>query len=138
MSHVVGFRSRLEFDPGHASITVSVDLALGNDVVVTDAKIDTGSSHCVFALETADGLGLAVETGVPLTVITVTGDFQAFGHTVTLSVGGIDVDAMVYFAALPGFPRNILGRRGWLDRLRLGLVDYDGTLFLSHYDDEQT
>jgi hypothetical protein len=29
----------------------------------------------------------------------------------------------------------VLGRVGWLNRVRLGLIDYDGRLFLSAYDD---
>jgi hypothetical protein len=27
--------------------------------------------------------------------------------------------------------RNVLGRRGWLDRVRLGIVDYESALYLS-------
>lgn len=34
------------------------------------------------------------------------------------------------------FPRNVLGRQGWLNQVRLALIDYDGKLFLSHYNDE--
>jgi hypothetical protein len=29
--------------------------------------------------------------------------------------------------------RNFLGRTGWLDRLRVGIVDYDRMLFLGPY-----
>ena len=29
----------------------------------------------------------------------------------------------VYFAAHEAFTRNVLGRRGWLDQVRLGLVE---------------
>jgi hypothetical protein len=32
-------------------------------------------------------------------------------------------------------PRDVLGQTGWLDRMRLGLVDHDRQLYLSHYDD---
>ena len=32
--------------------------------------------------------------------------------------------------------RNLLGRRGWLQLLRLGIVDYGNELYLSRYDDE--
>ena len=44
-------------------------------------------------------------------------------------------DTTVYFAAAHGLPRNVLGRHGFLERLRLGLVDYDGILLASAYDD---
>jgi len=40
----------------------------------------------------------------------------------------------VFFADLPGFFRNVLGRHGWLERIRLGLVDYDGEIYASRYD----
>jgi hypothetical protein len=66
---------------------------------------------------------------------TATGTFKAYGHSVTLSVLGNSFDVMVYFAEHEGFGRNVLGRRGWLDRVRLGLIDYEGKLYLSKYSD---
>lgn len=69
------------------------------------------------------------------TIATPTGhSFQAYGHTLSLTTLGLTFDeAIVYFAE--GLRRNVLGRRGWLDQVRLGLVDYDRTLYLSRYDD---
>jgi hypothetical protein len=52
-----------------------------------------------------------------------------------LGVLGIEVEATVYFAEDPAMPRDVLGQSGWLDRMRLGLVDHDRQLYLSHYDD---
>jgi hypothetical protein len=66
---------------------------------------------------------------------TVAGDFLTYAHEVNLVVLGIETTTTVYFAADESFSRNVLGRQGWLDRVRLGLVDYDGTLYLSAYDD---
>lgn len=43
---------------------------------------------------------------------------------------------MVYFAAHEGYNRNLLGRHGWLNRVRLGLIDYEGKLYLNHADEE--
>jgi hypothetical protein len=31
----------------------------------------------------------------------------------------------------PGLRRNLLGRNGWLNKLRFGLVEYESTVFLS-------
>lgn len=31
------------------------------------------------------------------------------------------------------FDRNVLGRIGWLDRVKLGLIEQEGTLFLGEY-----
>jgi len=40
---------------------------------------------------------------------------------------------MAFFPADEEIRRNVLGRFGWLDRVVLGLVDYDGKLYLSRY-----
>lgn len=77
---------------------------------------------------------LEVETGEPLRLSTVTGSFDAYGHALTLETLGYSFDVTVYFAAHEAFTRNVLGRRGWLDQVRLGLVEYEGKLFLSRYE----
>ena len=41
----------------------------------------------------------------------------------------------MYFAADENFPVNVVGRLGFLDRLRVGLVDYEQTLYLSAYNE---
>ena len=41
---------------------------------------------------------------------------------------------MVYFFADERIRKNLLGRTGWLDRVRFGLVDHDQSLFLAPYD----
>jgi len=41
--------------------------------------------------------------------------------------------AIVCFAQDSGFNRNFLGRSGWLDRLRIAIIDYDRMLLLSAY-----
>jgi hypothetical protein len=64
---------------------------------------------------------------------TATAPFDTFGHAVNLSVLGIETEATVYFAAEESFYLNILGRQGWLDRVKLGLIDYEGKLLLSAY-----
>ncbi len=57
-------------------------------------------------------------------------------HTRTkygLSVLEIETFSKVYFAKEESFTRNVLGRQGWLDRVKLGLIDYEGKLLLSAY-----
>jgi len=51
----------------------------------------------------------------------------------TLSILDIETYATVYFAAEESFTRNVLGRQGFLDRVKLGLIDYEGKLLLSAY-----
>jgi hypothetical protein len=41
---------------------------------------------------------------------------------------------MVYFFADDGIRKNLLGRTGWLDRVRFGLVDYDSKFYVAAYD----
>jgi hypothetical protein len=46
---------------------------------------------------------------------------------------GLEFDSVVYFAADYGLSRNLLGREGWLQKVRLGIVDYETTIYLSPY-----
>jgi hypothetical protein len=128
-----------EFDVFHeyslykVGITVDLILQSGNLKVDVVAKIDTGSTYCVFERHLGEGLDLEIESSLPVTIGTVTGTFQAFGHELTLSVLGIETVSTVYFAENDYFDRNVLGRIGWLDRVKLGLIEREGKLFLSEY-----
>lgn len=120
--------------PEAAGIGVPVVLTLGNRTANVIANIDTGASHCLFESFWADHLGLIVEHGYRRTFSTANSRFEAFGHDVLINVLGIEFETTVYFFADPEIRKNVLGRRGWLDRVRLGVVDYDQTLYLSSYN----
>jgi hypothetical protein len=122
-----------EYDTLESGIVVPTVLKLGGDSADVKAKVDTGSAFCVFERVHGSRLGLEIETGMPLRMMTATGAFDTFGHTVNLSVLGIETEATVYFAAEESFYLNILGRQGFLDRVKLGLIDYEGKLLLSAY-----
>lgn len=122
-----------DYDTRESGIVLPTLLRFGEDEAKVRAKLDTGSQFCVFERKQGERLGLEIETGYPLQRITATGDFQTFGHRVSLSVLGIETEATVYFAAEESFYLNILGRQGWLDRVKLGLIDYEGKLLLSAY-----
>jgi hypothetical protein len=49
---------------------------------------------------------------------------------------GFQFDVMVYFAPDKNIRRSVLGRRGFIDQLRLCLIDHDGELYISKFDDE--
>ena len=132
--HQIDFDRLHEYGTGKDSIEVPVTLHLGQTTVKFPAQLDTGAAFCVFERGYAEALGLAVETGSPLRFCTVAGSFDAYGHTLTLETLGYSFDVTVYFAVDESFTRNVLGRRGWLDQVRLGIVDYEGKLFLSRYD----
>ncbi len=129
------FATLHKYDMSESGITVLLTLLSGAESVTFEAKVDTGSSHCVFQRQLGEQLGFQIEQGLPETFGTAAGTFLAYGHEVTLVVLGLETTATVYFAADEHFTRNVLGRQGWLDRVRLGLVDYDGQLYLSLYDD---
>ncbi len=95
------------------------------------AKIDTGASDCLFERAYGEALGLRVEEGIRKTYTTANSRFEAYGHEVLIQVLGIETTVIAYFFADPGIERNVLGRRGWLDRLRFGLADYEQALYLA-------
>jgi hypothetical protein len=76
-----------------------------------------------------------VERGTPLSCATINGNFRAYGHELTIEVLGIVLDAVVYFYEERLMTRNVLGRNGWLNRVRLGLIDHDSSIYLSAYED---
>jgi len=83
-----------------------------------------------------EGLGLDIESGHRQQIGTATGVFTAYGHSVSLSVLSFEFDAMVYFAAEDSFKRDVLGRHGWMNRMTLGILDYEGELYLDRVDAE--
>lgn len=127
----------LTFDKTHyyntlkPGITLTAILHYGPESVECEARLDTGSSHCIFKRAHGELLGLDIESTVAENIGTVTGSFKAHLHTVTIEVLGIRSEATVYFAADEHFTKSVLGRVGWLDRVKLGLIDYEAKLLLS-------
>ena len=109
-------------------------LCIGRQSVELVAKLDTGAAHCIFERKYAEMLGLDVESGRLQRFRTVVGSLGAYQHEVTIQTLGIEFSAVVFFAQDPVFSRNFLGRSGWIDRLRIAIVDYDRMLFLSPYN----
>lgn len=62
----------LEFDILHeysiykTGITVEAILRIGDLNVDVEAKIDTGSTYCVFERHLGEGLDLEIEAGIPI------------------------------------------------------------------------
>ena len=128
----LSFSALAEYDPGQPGINVPVILQLAGCEAPCLAKLDTGASNCIFRRLQGELLGLDTERGNPREFSTATGSFKAYGHGVTLIVAGMELDSVVYFAAHEEYNRNVLGRHGWLNSVRLGLVDYEGKLYLNH------
>ncbi len=131
---IITFDKIFEYDTLQTGVTVLVVLRYGEKEIDFEAKIDTGATHCVFERKHAERLGINVESvDLEETFNTITGSFAGYGHELTLSVLDIETVSTVYFAKEEFFTRNILGRQGWLDRVKLGLIDYEGKLLLSEY-----
>lgn len=136
MIHSLAFDTLHRYDPAVPGINVPVELQVADrQVKIPDTRLDTGASHCIFKREYGELLGLKVESGVKEVFGTASGPFTGFGHEVLLCALGFELSAIVYFADFK-YPRNVLGRFGWLQQMRIGIVDYDGKLFVSRYDDE--
>jgi hypothetical protein len=100
------------------------------------AKLDTGSTYCIFNRSYSTLLGLDLYSGISQRIRTATGTFQTYGHEVTISVFDLEWQAVVYFAESDSLSLNVLGRFGFLDRLRIAVVDYDEQLYLGLYGQE--
>lgn len=137
MPHELSFgeaHDYITFDP-RDGIAVPITLSTGRDAVYLTGSVDTGASFCIFERGYGELLGLEIEAGQPAVIGTATGTFMAYGHALTLLTLSFSFDVMVYFAGHEGFGRNVLGRRGWLDQVRLAIVQYDSKLYLSKYGD---
>ena len=111
-------------------------LISGNESIELTASVDTGASFCLFSREYARALNIDTESGELRTFWTANSKIEAYGHMVTIRVLGIHAEALVFFFADERINKNVVGRPGWLDRLRFGLIEHDQQLFLASYDDE--
>lgn len=117
------FENLLSYDAGQVGIDLDVSLQIVGKSVDFTAKIDTGSSHCIFERKHGEELGLEIETGMPQRFGTATGGFLAYGHEITLVTAGFIFDSIVFFPHEETINKNVLRRFGWLDRVVLGLID---------------
>ena len=130
---------QLEFTTAHSygservGFSVPVILKHGENSVRLAASIDTGATFCLFRNELAEVLGLEPATGMLKRFRTANSSFEAFGQEVEISLLGITTFSTVYLFADPAINKNVLGRVGWLDRVRLGLVEHGATIYLAPY-----
>jgi len=129
------FRVGHAYESTEAGIVIPVYLMQSDRNVRVEARLDTGAASCLFERVQAELLEIDIEVGVPQRFRTVTGSFVAFGHEVTLRTYDLEWSSIVYFHESSTFHGNFLGRAGWLDRIRLGLVHYDQQIFIESYDD---
>ena len=126
------FQHNYSYSLDRKGIVVPVSLRSGALKTKVFAKLDIGAEVCLF--ERSVALDLDLEKGQPIWLETLTGNFLAYGHEITLTTIELSFVLTVYFAANDAITRNLLGRN-WLQLVRLGVVDYEGQLYLSAYDE---
>ena len=131
--HSLEFEKLYHYDTLKTGITLPVLLVSGEFETEVEAKIDTGASHSIFARIHGENLGLDIESGELLNVGTVRESFRVFGHELSIRFLDIEFYTKIYFAEVEFMRRSVLGRQGFIDRVKLGLIDYEGKLLLSEY-----
>jgi hypothetical protein len=116
------------------SVVIPVVLRAGANQVSVAASLDTGASFCLFGAEIAEALGLALASGIRKRFRTANSAFEAYGHPVELHAFSVATHSLIYFFADLTIDKNVLGRTGWLDRVRLGLVHHDNKIYLAPHD----
>ncbi len=134
MPHNLTFELSYEYDSTKGGIWLPTYLTVGGSTIDCEAKVDTGSEYCLFQRELGEDLGLTIESGQQITLRSLNGITRAYGHEVQLSTLGLAFDVTVYFGEDYNLPRNLLGRNGWLQQVKLAVTDYEETLYLSAYD----
>jgi hypothetical protein len=134
MTTILTFSEELHYKDEPSGIAISTILIADDKALQVSAKIDTGAEVCLFRYEVGAELGILVEKGIPKTLKTLAGTLEAYGHEIIIQTEGLAFQSVVYFAKYPGLPRNILGRQGWLRNIRIAIVDYENTVYLSGYE----
>jgi hypothetical protein len=135
MSHLLSFDHLFIYNSSDLGITLKISLQIDANLQTEEisAKVDTGSTYCVFQREYAEQLGISLEEGLPVSIGTSTNPFLAYGHEVNILLDKYSINTMVYFAA-DRIPRNILGRHGFLENFCIAIIDYESKLYLSEYN----
>ncbi len=133
--HSLTFKERIEYSGNKQGIELDVIVSINTtNPVSAIVKLDTGSSFCIFQRYYAESLGLEVEKGTKESIRTAKGNFTSYGHEVLLEFSNLSWTTTVYFAQDESFPVSVLGRIGFLDRLKIGLVDYEQLLYVNSYN----
>jgi hypothetical protein len=135
MTFQLSFSRREKYSSLATGIDLETTLRFGDLFINCEAKVDTGAEVCLFQRAIGEAIEIPIENGVKKRLETLTGVLTAYGHEVVLELLGLQLQTVVYFAESDDVRRNLLGRQGWLQLIRLGIVDYDNELYLSLYDE---
>ena len=135
MAFQLSFTRRESYSSLAPGINLEATLRFGDLFINCDAKVDTGAEVCLFQRAIGNALEVPIEKGITKRLERLTGVLTAYGHEVVLEVLGVRLQTVVYFAEGGEVRRNLLGRQGWLQLIKLGIVDYVSELYLGLYDE---
>jgi hypothetical protein len=129
-SYSLGFSEQIDYTDKHSGIELRIILSKNSHNIPAKAKLDTGSTFCIFQKQYAELLNIEIEKGEQEIIRTATGKFIVYGHELVLKIKNLEWETTVYFVPDEQFPVSVLGRIGFLDRLQIGLIDYEQLLFI--------
>jgi hypothetical protein len=136
MAHTLSFSLVQNLVQDETGLVVTVSLIAGDQELELDAYLDTGATYCVFPRWVGASLGIDVDAGEETRLGTGGGPLVCYLHYLTLRIGSLYFEAApICFTKFDGFPRCLLGRGGWLQKVRLGLVTYEDQLYLGLFDE---
>lgn len=113
MKTTLTFTETIRYQDDLTGISIPVMLDYRGNPLHEHAKVDPGAEICLFKYEIGVGLGIQVEQGIPITLETLSGTLEAFGHELTLQTGELSFQSLVYFAKYFGLP----AQHTWAARL---------------------
>ncbi len=131
MSFPIDFHKKETYDSLKTGITIDAILRFGANEQSCSAKVDTGSEYCFFTRIIADALEIDVESGYREKFSTLGGGVIGYAHQIELETLGLRFQSYVYFADSYSINRNLLGRQGWLQLIKLGIDDYRSEIYLA-------
>jgi predicted aspartyl protease len=127
-SNIIEFEVVFNYGDQEEGIEIPLALNANGRSMMTVGFVDTGCGACLFSNEIGMELGIDIESGeFAIFKSGAGGSVPAYGHPVVIEFLGIAFESFVYFAKFPGLQRSLLGRAGFLRKLRFGLIEYDTT-----------
>jgi len=101
----LSFEHHFSYSLFSTGITLSVVLSSSDMMIRTKANVDTGAEFCVFTYDVGIGLGLDIESGIPMEMGPAGGGVvETFGHEVNLQTLDVSFDSIISISSKPKFP----------------------------------
>ena len=133
--HTLTFEKQIKYSDHQKGIGLNVVLiADETNPVSAIAKLDTKSEFCLFQRKYAELLDLEIEGGTENPMRTINSSFKTFGHEVKILFSDFELSTTIYFPEFE-IPRSVVGRTGFLDMLKIGLIEYEQLFYFSLYNE---